>query len=96
MRVFVCQEFLEQQPKHLQRHIFKGERWPVEQFKQPMLRIKLCQWRHCVMGKTGIGLSTKAAQILFGQAVTHKRLHDPHCGFGIAQPAQIADFGHRQ
>src|SRR5262249_3461542 len=77
--------------KELHRQILEGERRPMEQFKQEVVRRVLGERRYCWMAERAIGLAGHAGEVVLRNGVTDKRPDHIDRDLGIGPPGEAHD-----
>ena len=78
-------------PDELHGEILEGQRGPVEQLQQEMVRAKLHQRRAGVMAETRIGPGDQAAEFVIAKGVAQKGAHHAEGDLLIGQPRHRGD-----
>ena len=84
-----AQGFIKKSSKQLQGDILEGQRWSVEQFKNPLIGIDLNQWRNRLMTKGAVCFVDNGRQFFFGNKIIHKWPHNFH---GQGRVIQLGQF----
>ena len=81
-----CKHMGEHASDQLQGKILEGQRRPLKQFHQPVVRADLFEWRNSHMAETGIGLFDHFLQIAIRDGAADERADHPVGDFRIGHP----------
>ena len=86
----------EELPDELHREVLEGQRGPVEEFEQEMVRRQLLERRACRVAEARIGARCKLGEGVLGEAFRDEGIHDAHRRLLVGKPRQRGDvaLGH--
>ena len=86
------EDMVHQPGEELHRQVLEGERRPVEELKQEMVRADLDERRHRVVAKRRVGFLDHALQRRRGDLAAGEAVDDPQRRFGIGEAGKCRDL----